>query len=170
MGTRKKKKSRKMRGSRYHGYAAKKHKGKGNRGGKGMAGSGKRADQKKSYVLKHLYPYFGGKGYTSRRTAKKKQKIMNIKDLNKYDGEVDLKDYKILSEGELTKKLTVKCQACSKKAREKIEKAGGKIETIPNKKNINEKKQLMQSKENKEKKPLANKENKKEEKKEVEEK
>ena len=36
-----------QRGSKTHGWGAKKkHRGKGNRGGKGMAGSGKRADSK----------------------------------------------------------------------------------------------------------------------------
>jgi len=130
MMKRKVKKTRKMRGTRYHGYAAKKHKGKGNKGGKGMAGSGKKADQKKSYVLKYHHPYFGRKGFTSRSTVKKKNKVINIEDLNKYDGEANLPIYKILSKGELQKKLVIRCKAISKKAREKIEKVGGKIELV----------------------------------------
>ncbi|MCQ2511168.1 MAG: uL15 family ribosomal protein, partial [Lachnospiraceae bacterium] len=37
---------------------------------------------------------------------------------------------KILGNGELTKKLTVKANACSASAKEKIEAAGGTIEVI----------------------------------------
>ena len=40
------------------------------------------------------------------------------------------KPYKILSDGEIKKPLTVKAHSFSKKAQEKIEKAGGKIELI----------------------------------------
>lgn len=137
----KKKKTRRMRGSRYHGYAAKKHKGKGNKGGKGMAGSGKKADHKKSYVLKHYHPYFGKRGYTSRRTAKVKVKILNVEELEKYkEGEVNLEDYKILSKGEVKGKYTIKAKAASKKAVEKVEKAGGKIIIKEKKKIVKEEK------------------------------
>ena len=38
---------------------------------------------------------------------------------------------KILGDGELTKKLTVKVQAVTKSAKEKIEKAGGSVELMP---------------------------------------
>jgi large subunit ribosomal protein L15 len=38
---------------------------------------------------------------------------------------------KVLGHGELTKKLTVKLNAASKSAKEKIEKAGGSVELIP---------------------------------------
>ena len=45
------KKVRKFRGSHTHGYGSKKkHRGAGSRGGRGMAGSGKRADQKKPSI------------------------------------------------------------------------------------------------------------------------
>lgn len=70
---------------------------------------------------------------------------INVKDLNKFDNDtvVDLdlllesglvkqvKDgIKVLGNGELTKKLTVKAEKFSKSAAEKIEKAGGKVEVI----------------------------------------
>jgi large subunit ribosomal protein L15 len=70
---------------------------------------------------------------------------VNVKDLNKFeDGtEVDinallaaglvgkqLDGLKVLGNGELTKKLTVKAEKFSKSAVEKIEKAGGKAEVI----------------------------------------
>lgn len=125
----KKKKSKRMRGTRLHGYAPKKHKGSGNRGGFGMAGTGKRADQKKSWVIKYRYPYFGKQGFTSRKTQKKVNKIINLRDIqNKYKaGEIDLSEYKILGEGEVKGKFIIKANSASQSAIKKIEKVGGKI-------------------------------------------
>ena len=60
-----------------HGRGArKKAKGSGHRGGIGMAGSGKRADHKKTLITK-LYgnKYFGKQGLTSRKTERDKRKI-----------------------------------------------------------------------------------------------
>ena len=53
------------RGSHTHGCGSKKkRRGAGHKGGKGMAGSGKRADQKKPTILK-LYgnDYYGRRGF-----------------------------------------------------------------------------------------------------------
>jgi len=135
MKLKKRKKNSRMRGRRTHGFSAKLHKGKGSKGGKGFSGSGKRADQKKTLVLKKFYPYFGKKGFTSRKTEKRKNKIINIEDIQKRfkEGEIDLSEYKILGNGEITKKFVIKAQSCSKSAREKVEKAGGKI-ILPEKK------------------------------------
>jgi len=132
MKLKKKRKSKRMRGTRLHGWAAKKHKGSGNRGGKGMAGTGKRAGQKLSYIHKYLMPYFGKKGFTSRSTAKKKNHFINVEDIGKKykEGEVSLSKYKVLGEGEIKGKYTVKAKSFSKQAREKIEKAGGKAIVI----------------------------------------
>lgn len=130
MKLKKRKKSRKMRGTRLHGWAAKKHKGSGNRGGKGMAGTGKRGDQRKNYVLKNLFPYFGkpGRG-REKKLIKKKEKKINLENIEKYikNNEVNLPGYKILGNGEIRGKITVRALKFSKSAREKIEKAGGKI-------------------------------------------
>jgi large subunit ribosomal protein L15 len=124
----KRRKFSRARGSRTCGWAMKKHKGSGNRGGKGMAGTGKRADQRKSYVIKNLYPYFGQQGYTSRKTERRKNDVINVSDLeNMKETEINLKNYKILGEGEIKRKVIVKAKAVSKSAREKIEKAGGKV-------------------------------------------
>ena len=115
-----------MRGSRYHGWAAKKHKGKGNVGGKGMAGSGKRADQKKTFINKYFKKYFGKAG------LKKKQikiKVINLDDImNKYKDkkEIKLPRYKVLGRGEINKKIIINAKFFSKSAKDKIEKAGGK--------------------------------------------
>ena len=130
MKLKKKRKSVRMRGTRLHGYAMKKHKGSGNRGGKGMAGTGKRADHKKSYVIKYMYPYFGKQGFTSRSTEKKVNKVINVEDIqNNYKpGNIDLSEYKILGKGEIKDKFIIKAESASKSAIQKIEKAGGKIE------------------------------------------
>ena len=74
-----------------------------------------------------------------------KYAVINVGDLDKFDNGVevtpellkemgivkDLKDgLKILGNGELSKKLTVKANKFSKVAKEKIENAGGKAEVI----------------------------------------
>jgi len=135
MKLKKTKKMRKMRGSRLHGHAEKKHKGSGNRGGKGMAGTGKRADHRKTWVIRYKYPYFGKKGFTSKKTQKKKQNIINLNQIqNNYKpGELDLSKYKILASGEIKNKFIIKAESASKSAISKIEKAGGKI-LLPEKK------------------------------------
>ena len=122
-----------------HGGGCRKNrKGSGHRGGKGMAGSGKRADQKKTLVTK-LYGnnYFGKQGVTSRGTKRDKRKRINLeqieKGLEKYGKkkgdkwEIELKDYKILGKGEVKSKLIIDAEEASASAIEKVEKAGGKI-------------------------------------------
>lgn len=141
MKTHKKKKRVRMRGTRYHGWAAKKHKGSGNRGGKGMSGSGKRADQKKTWVIRYRYPYFGKQGFTSRKTERDKNKAIQLKDIErnldsfaeKYGRktnqgyEINLSNYKVLGNDKISAKLILKVKGISKKAREQVERAGGKI-------------------------------------------
>ena len=128
--TKKRKKSPRQMGSRTHGQGAMKR-GSGHRGGIGMAGTGKRADQKKSMITaKYGNKYFGKQGITSKRTAKRRLKTINIrKILEKYVGKtnVDLSGYKILGDGEISKAITIKAKAFTKSAKEKIEKAGGEI-------------------------------------------
>ena len=85
MRTHKRKKSTRMHGRKMgtHGWGArKKHKKSGHKGGIGMAGSGKRADQKKTLVLK-LYgnKYFGKQGITSKRTKKDKTNKINLSEI-----------------------------------------------------------------------------------------
>lgn len=128
MSKQKVKKNRGMRGSKTHGWGAKKkHRGKGSRGGKGYAGSHK---HKYSYIVKYEPDHFGYKGFHS---LKEKDKSVNIKDLEKLaegKNELDLSALgidKLLSAGEITRPLTVKVKKFSKKAKEKIENAGGKF-------------------------------------------
>ena len=65
----------------------------------------------------------------------KKYRVLNVSDLNKYEGEVN-KDVvgvseplKILGDGEIKKALSVRADKFSKTARKKIEAAGGKCST-----------------------------------------
>jgi len=147
------KKVKKMRGRKAgtHGWGArKKHKKSGHRGGSGMSGSGKRADHKKTLITK-LYgsAYFGKKGVTSRKTAKRKTKKINLSQIqdnienfvkkkvavkNSSGYEINFSDYKILGTGEVSQKLIIKAKEASKSALEKIKKSGGEIIIIRKKK------------------------------------
>ncbi|MDD5012750.1 MAG: uL15 family ribosomal protein [Candidatus Nanoarchaeia archaeon] len=139
--THKRRKSSRMhghgRGS--HGWGErKKHKKSGHRGGKGMSGSGKRADQKKTLVIK-LYgnAYFGKQGITSRGTERDTRKRINLKSIEKNletygkkEGDkwiINLENYKILGDGTVKNKLLIQAKEASKSAIEKVEGAGGQI-------------------------------------------
>ena len=157
--THKRKKSSRMHGKgqgTHGGGARKKRKGSGHRGGKGMAGTGKRADQKKTLVTK-LYKgkYFGKQGITSRKTKRDKRERINLNDierkLEKYGKktekgfEIDLKEYKILGgskEYKLKNKLLIKAKEASKSAIAKVESLGGKIFLS---KKLSEKKRMKKS-------------------------
>jgi large subunit ribosomal protein L15 len=138
------KKRVKFRGNRTHGCgAAKKRRGAGNKGGKGMSGSGKRGDQKKSYVLKVFgNAYFGHKGFTSH---KKKLKTINIGYIDMHIDSWIKKGYakdekgtifidlvklgydKLLGRGNVTRKYKIEVDHVSGKTQEKIKSAGGEI-------------------------------------------
>ena len=123
----KRRKSSRMRGSHTHGRGFKKKaRGSGHRGGFGMAGTGKRADHRKSFILNLPEEYFGKSGLNAKP---KKYKVINIEDLEKFakGKEVDLKNYKILGNGEIKTALTVYAKYASASAIEKIERAGGKV-------------------------------------------
>jgi large subunit ribosomal protein L15 len=122
-----------------HGHGArKKKKGKGHRGGKGMSGTGKRGDQKKTKVIKlYGHGYFGKKGITSKATRKDKKKKLNIGEiqgnLGKYGKksgdkwEINLENHKILGQGEVKDKLIIRAQGASKSAQKKAKATGGEI-------------------------------------------
>ena len=101
MNTKKRKKNTRARGTHTHGGGFKKKgRGKGNRGGVGMAGSGKRADQKKTLILKKFKDYFG----KSKRLGKKvstKPKTINLGEiqekLKKGQTEIKFEGYKKIS-------------------------------------------------------------------------
>mgnify|MGYP006447008925 CR=1 FL=1 len=129
-------KNKGQRGSSGHGWGhKKKHRGKGSRGGKGNAGSGKRADTKKPTII-NLY----GTANLARRgfvvPNKKTYNAINIKDLNilvdngKIKGEIDLKTLgykKLLATGQLLSPLKITVELATQKAIEKVNKAGGQV-------------------------------------------
>ena len=90
-----------------------------------------------------LYRRLPKRGFSNKR-FQEQMSILNLRDLEKFDegdtitpekliesGVIKRRGgVKILGKGELTKKLVVHAHACSKGAREAIEKAGGKFELI----------------------------------------
>lgn len=138
------KKSIKFRGMHTHGYGSKKkHRGSGHQGGVGMAGTGKRADQKKPSIWKDK-EYFGRHGFHSRF---KQPKTLNIFYIEEHfealmkDGKIkkeadfylvnlsDLKADKLLGSGEATRKYKIIAQAASESAKSKVSEKGGSVET-----------------------------------------
>ncbi|MEK6951593.1 MAG: uL15m family ribosomal protein [Nanoarchaeota archaeon] len=137
MAVNKRRKNSRQRGSKTHGWGAmKKHRGAGNRGGRGLAGSGKKSDQLKPTIIKKfgLNNYFGKSGFKRpQKIINKKIKTLNVGDLAKFNKTeinlIDLGFNKLLGDGKVTKKYIIKVESCSELAKEKIEKAGGSIAT-----------------------------------------
>jgi len=142
---RKRKKIYKMRGSRHcGGGCSKKRRGAGHRGGRGNAGSGKEKKQKYTWFLKYEPDHIGKHGFKRFPKLRKSKSAINLSYLNdnlekflergiaykeKKDVIVDVSKLgvsKVLSEGKLTKKFSVKAKEFSEKAKMKIEKMGGK--------------------------------------------
>lgn len=124
---RKRKKVIKMRGRKTHGWGSKKkHRGAGSRGGRGFAGAFK---HNKVYLKKYKPGHYRKKKFKSLKDKgfKPVLKPINIKDI--IPGK-ELKGYKVLSSGEPAQGAIVKASAFSEKAKEKIEKAGGKAEVV----------------------------------------
>ena len=131
----KRKKKVRMRGSHTHGWGSKKkHRGAGNRGGRGMAGTGKKADHKRPSIIKEygsMANYFGKKGFHRPLKVIINQNPINVCDLNKFkEGELNLNELgytKLLGKGEVKKKFTITVAHATEKAKQKIEKVGGKL-------------------------------------------
>ena len=140
----KRKKNTRQRGHKTHGWGAKKkHRGQGHRGGRGMAGTGKRADSKKPSIWKDEN-YFGKHGFIS-KTPKAKIIPINIsfieQHINKFlsnDAVKKEKDFyfidleklgfnKLLGDGRVSLKFKIKAPYASKMAIEKIKEADGEI-------------------------------------------
>jgi large subunit ribosomal protein L15 len=130
----KRKKNTRMRGQTTHGWGAmKKHRGAGNRGGVGNAGSGKRGDCKKPSYWKDN-KYFGMVGFTPKGN-KPEIVAINVQDLPKYakkagKNELNLSDFginKLLSKGKVLEAYKIIVDYASVKAIEKIESAKGKV-------------------------------------------
>ncbi len=141
MTVNKRKKVARYRGSMTHGGGSKKkRRGAGHRGGKGMAGSGKRSDSKKPSLWKERY--FGKKGFVSKNVRDIKavninyleENILKLQSdaINKENDifSVDLGKLgfnKLLSTGKVTNKYKIKVPYASKKAIEKIKNNGGEV-------------------------------------------
>ena len=134
----KERKTRKMRGSRTHGYGRiGQHRGAGSKGHRKVG----RHKHLWSYVVKYEPDYFGKHGFTSPQSLKRKENTINIKQLNELTTQtasekgkthIDLTSLgytKLLGTGKITKALTVTVPSCSKTAEEKIKKAGGQVLT-----------------------------------------
>ena len=138
----KRKKNTRQRAHTTHGWGSmKKHRGAGNRGGRGMAGSGKRSDSKKPKIWKNK-KYFGKHGFKMHGQKlkinpinlsffeEKAEKLLEKKQITKendiYVMDAEKLGYnKILGSAKLTKKFKITAPYFSKGAIEKIEKAGG---------------------------------------------
>jgi large subunit ribosomal protein L15 len=133
------------------GVKEKKRVGRGQASGLGKtAGRGGKGQKARTGNMNFI-GFEGGQMPIQRRVPKRgftnpfrvEYAIVNVGGLNDVEGEIDLdtllasgrlkdrKDgLKILGDGELTKAITVRAMKVSASAREKIEKAGGKIELI----------------------------------------
>lgn len=143
MSLNRRKKAIKFRGDHTHGYGSKKkHRGSGHQGGVGMAGTGKKADQKKTKIWKDT-KYFGRHGFDSKMRIDIKginlfyietHLDLLVKDgIAKKEGDayaIDIKDLKcnkLLGSGKVTKKYIITTDYASAAAVEKVQKAGGNI-------------------------------------------
>jgi large subunit ribosomal protein L15 len=139
----KRKKNTRQRGSKTHGYGSmKKHRGQGHRGGRGNAGSGKRADSKKPSMLKKGR-VFGKHGFISKsrnmviavnlRTIEEKLNSYIADGLAKSSGGVitiDLADLgcdKLLSSGKVKNRYNLTCKTATEKAIAVVKSAGGNV-------------------------------------------
>jgi len=137
----KKRKVRKERGSRTHGYGIiGQHRGGGQRGGRGETGGKK---HKWTYTVKYAPERFGKHGFKPPR--RREVNAINVGELDeqisnlmtdkkakktKEGVEIDLDQLgydKLLGEGQVTHPLIVKVDSYSESAAEKIQNAGGKI-------------------------------------------
>ncbi len=142
MKFKKRRKSSRFRGSHTHGRGGKKKaRGSGHRGGFGMAGTGKRADQRKTLILNMPEEYFGS-DKTLRKKLKRLSPIINLSQIQsnlpsfvktgkakESSGvyHISLPKYKILSDGEFTIKAKIAASSASQLAIEKVRHAGGEI-------------------------------------------
>ena len=132
-------KTRKNRGTRTQGYGrVGQHRCRGSQGYR-KAGRHKHLW---SYVVTHEPDYFGKHGFTSPKSLKHKENIINIKKLDELSTRIstekkgklhiDLTSLgytKLLGTGKTSKTLIVNVASCSKSADEKIKSAGGQVIT-----------------------------------------
>ncbi len=122
MVVRKDKRLRKFFGSRHMGMGnIKNGRGKGDRGGVGRANLRK---NKFTWVTAKAPELIRTKGF--HRWGAKKLSTISLREVSRMNkSEVELPGYKILGNGMLEDKTTIKASAFTKSAKEKIEKSGG---------------------------------------------
>lgn len=138
------KKNSRLRGSHTHGWGAKKkHRGAGHRGGRGNAGSGKRADSRKPSIWGDT-EYFGKHGFKPKGATPTYEPIglrtledcidqmvadgVAKEEKGAYVVDLGLAGYtKLLSTGKATKKMIITVQMASPEAIEKVKAAGGDV-------------------------------------------
>ena len=96
--------------------------GKGHKGQNARSGGGVRPGFEGGQLP--LYRKLPKRGFNNSRFGMK-YTVVNVDSLNKFNDGI-----KVLGEGEITKKLTVKAAVFSASAKEKIEAVGGKTEVV----------------------------------------
>ncbi|MCL5423948.1 MAG: uL15 family ribosomal protein [Candidatus Marsarchaeota archaeon] len=131
MVIRKDKKNRKYFGTRRWGAGnIKNARGAGDRGGVGKAGLRK---HKFTWVTAKHPELIRSKGFSNWNT--KKMKVVTLNDISKMAAvekkeSIELRNIKVLSNGELTSKIKISAAGFSKKAIDKIKNAGGEAVII----------------------------------------
>lgn len=146
MKIKKRSKRSRIRGKRtVGGGSRKKRRGKGSRGGKGMAGTGKRAGQKLTWIQRYYGgKYLGKRGFVSHKKLKEKRnKFITISEIiSKFytskENVIDLKNYKILGSNDLygiefLKGKEIICKGITQNAKKILEENGIKVNLIENK-------------------------------------
>ena len=113
-----------------HGRGKKAGRGAGLRGGRGNAGLSK---HRYMYMLKNMPNHFGRHGFKRPKSIVKKDKIINVGDLEgRFPGKktINLTDEgfdKLLGGGDVSTKIKITVNSASEKAVEKIKKQGGEV-------------------------------------------
>ncbi len=136
------KRNEKFRGSRTHGRGKKAGRGAGKRGGRGNAGLMK---HKFNWMVKYDPDHFGRKGFKRNPSLIHENVIINVgdlqSDLSKFletgiatrEGKNIMMDLtktgvtKLLGAGSIKTPMTIKVHQATDRAREKVEKVGGKL-------------------------------------------
>jgi len=140
---RRRKKSRKQRGSRTHGWGSiGQHRKSGSRGGVGAIGYCK---HKWTWVVKYFPNWYGKHGFTRPPIIKAEVRAINVGRLNELINEMILRKEiepvngiyevdlsamgvnKLLGEGSVDKRIRVKVACASEAAIRKIREAGGEV-------------------------------------------
>jgi len=126
-------KTKKFRGTMTHGRGKKAGRGAGLRGGRGNAGLHK---HKYMHMLKYMPDHFGRHGFKRPPSVIKKDKTINVGQLEEKFPEkksIDLTKEgfdKLLGGGAINSNLKIKVKNASQKAVEKIKERGGEVTII----------------------------------------